>query len=123
MPARLHEKDALRLNKLEAEVQELKRRLTDAGGVHLVVATLAPAPYEVIKEIPVWVRPEGDSYVASFVDANVNASGETVNDAVDNLKDMMTALLKSLGSLPKACLGKGPARQLAVLRAFIRKKS
>jgi predicted RNase H-like HicB family nuclease len=123
MSARLHEQDALRLKKLEEEVQDLKRRLADVHTAHLVVATLVPAPYEVIKEIPVWVRPEEDSYVASFVDANVNASGETVNDAVDNLKDMMAALLESLGSLPKGRLGKGPARQLAVLKAFIRKKS
>ena len=123
MPARLQEQDALRLQKLEEEVQDLKRRLTDAAGARLVVATLAPAPYEVIQEIPVWVRPEDDSYVASFVDGNVNASGETVNDAVDNLKDVMTALLESLGSLSKRRLGKGPARQLAALRAFIRKKS
>ena len=121
MPARLHEQDALRLKKLEEELQELKRRLTDSGA-RLVVASLAPEPYDVIAEIPVWVRPEGESYVASFVDANVNASGETVNDAVGNLKDMMVALLESLGSLPKKRLGKGPARQLAVLRAFIRKK-
>jgi predicted RNase H-like HicB family nuclease len=123
MQARLHEQNALRLKKLEEEVENLKRRMTDAAGARLVVATLAPAPYEVVKEIPVWVRPDEESYVASFVDANVNASGETVNDAVDNLKDMMTALLESLGALPKRRLGKGPSRQLAALRAFIRKKS
>ena len=109
MPARLHEQDALRLKKLEEEFQELKRHLTDAGGARLVVASLAPEPYDVLAEIPVWVRPEEGSYVASFVDANVNASGETVNDAVGNLKDMMVALLESLGSLPKAQFGKRPS--------------
>ena len=58
MPARLHEQDALRLKKLEEELQELKRRLTDSGA-RLVVASLAPEPYDVIAEIPVWVRPKG----------------------------------------------------------------
>ena len=58
MPARLHEQDALRLKKLEEEFQELKRHLTDAGGARLVVASLAPEPYDVLAEIPVWVRPE-----------------------------------------------------------------
>ena len=121
MPARLHEQDALRLKKLEEELQDLKRRLTD---LRCPSRRSEPGPRTLRRnrgDSGVGA-PEGESYVASFVDANVNASGETVNDAVDNLKDMMVALLESLGSLPKKRLGKGPARQLAVLRAFIRKK-
>lgn len=41
------------------------------------------------KEIPVLLRDTGDDYVARFVEANCGSSGETVAEAVDNLKDII----------------------------------
>ena len=75
--------------------------MATAQATDLILATFDPQPYELIQKIPVRVRPVEDSFVATFVDANVNASGETAQDAVENLKDLMAALFETLGALPK----------------------
>src|ERR1700757_5007489 len=46
------------------------------------VTTLDPEPFELAREIQVVVQPDDDSFVATFFDANINASGETQQDAV-----------------------------------------
>jgi predicted RNase H-like HicB family nuclease len=61
--------------------------------------------------------------VASLVDANVNASGDTIQDAVAHLKDLMVALFERLSEEPKSKPGKGPARQLVALRSLMRRKT
>ena len=60
--------------------------------------------------------------VATFFDANINASGETPQDAIANLKDMLIALYERLGKEPRRNLGKGPSQQLAVLQQIMRRK-
>jgi hypothetical protein len=84
------------------------------------IATFAPEPYEVLRPIPVLVRPEGEEFVASFVEANVNASGETQQEAFESLKALVLDVFDSLRSHPAEKLGPEPARRLAVLRDFIR---
>ncbi len=76
-----------------------------------------------LRDIPVVIQPAGDEYVATFYDANVNASGSTAAAALNNLKDVMLGLFDYLGSQPAGKLGPGPVRQLAVLKEFIRKRS
>ena len=60
-------------------------------------------------------------YVASFADANVNASGENEVEALEFLKDSVISAYCVLSEL-EAELGEEPQRQLAVLREFIREK-
>lgn len=86
----------------------------------VTIQSFAPEPYELRRDLHVLVRPDGDSFVASFVDANVSASGDTPEDAVANLKDLIVLLLVRLSQEPPNKLGKGPARQLAVLKEFLR---
>ena len=57
--------------------------------------------------------------MASFVDANMNASGETQLDAIEMLKDVIASSFRLFLSKP-AVLGEEPKRQLAVLRHFVR---
>ena len=102
---------------------DLKKRcneLIERQSIIVPIATLAPEPFDLCKEITVVVQQDGDSYVATFFDANINASGNTQVDAVANLKDMLIALFVSLEKESK--LAKGPARQLAILRKVMRKK-
>jgi hypothetical protein len=114
---------ATRLDRLEREIKALKRQLERQSESFLVsIASLAPAPYLLRQEVFILVRPCDGSYVASLVDANINSSGETVAQAVANVKDMMIRLYERLGAEPKNKLGKGPARQLSVLRDLIRRK-
>jgi hypothetical protein len=81
------------------------------------VHTFAPQPYRAKKPIPVLVRPHEGEFLASFVDANVNASGETEQEAFEAVKALMLDMLDQLTSMPK--LGPKLAARLAVLREFI----
>ena len=114
-----------RLALLEDSVKELKDRLASIedtailGTFTLHVETFAPEPYRVRRPIPVSLQRRVDGYVASFVEANVNSSGDTQQEAVANVKELILDVFDSLSTLPPSKLGPGPARQLAVLREFI----
>src|SRR5829696_4239264 len=108
---------ALRLDHLEQAVRTLLERTVS---VTLQISTFAPEPYEVLRPIPVLIRPEGDEFAASFVEANVNASGETQQEAFESLKLLILDVFDSLRSHPAEKLGPESARRLAVLRSSLR---
>src|SRR5687767_3158681 len=84
------------------------------------ITTLAPEPYELLRDIPVVVQADGDSFVATFYDANLSMSGDTEAEAIALLKDSMIALFELFQREKK--LGKGMAMQRAVLFEVMRKK-
>jgi hypothetical protein len=86
----------------------------------LQISTFAPEPYEVLRPIAVLIRCDGNEFIASFVKANVNASGETQQEAFESLKSFILDVFDSLASHPAERLGPEPARRLTVLRDFIR---
>ena len=98
-------------------------RFPQIGDQAIVVPmiTLEPEPYELVQTVPVVVQRVDDQFVASFFDANINASGETQQDAVANLKDVMLALYLRLRNVKN--LAKGPARQRAILQSLIQEKA
>jgi hypothetical protein len=117
--------EQLQIEGLARDVDELKEKvqaISQATSVIVPVASLAPEPFDLLKEVKVVVQPSGDEYLASFFDANVNASGCTQNEAVNNLKDVMIGLFKYLDSQPTARLGRRLVKQLEVLRTFIRRR-
>lgn len=116
----MREKQATRIARLERDIKALKARVGKPQATTFTVKTFAPEPIVVIKPIPVVVRGSNDNYVASFVDANINASGDTDVDAVTALMDYMVGYFKVLCDLPSKQLGPGPKRQLAVLKEFIK---
>ena len=65
------------------------------------------------------VEQSGDSFIATFFDAHVSASGETQWEAVDNVKDLVAATFHRLRRAPADKLGPIPTRQIAALRHFI----
>ena len=66
------------------------------------------------------VRREGEEYIASFFDANINSSGDTDEEAVSNVKDMIVATFEVFGSKKATELGPEPERQMGVLRQFLK---
>ncbi len=107
---------------MEYEIKVLKERLEDGSqSVIAPVETFEPDPYELTRPIKVLVLPDDGSWVATLIDANINASGETVQEAVANLKETMIDLYVVLEKR-KAELGKQPARQLAFLQTVMRRK-
>jgi predicted RNase H-like HicB family nuclease len=117
-------KDNARLDILEKEVFLLRdrvERLERSQPIEVPVQSFAPDPYEVIKPLHVMVQRVEDDYIASFFDAEIAASGDTPEEAVFNLKDIIMACFESLTKHKETELGPGPRRQLAVLKDFIRR--
>ncbi len=85
------------------------------------IASLSPEPLTVLKPLNIVVRQSGGDFLATFVDANINASGDTEAEAVSNLKDMVAATFDLLTSAPQETLGPAPKRQLGVLLEFLRR--
>lgn len=98
--------------------------LTLAGDTVVVpISTFAPVPIEVLKEIKAVVQPDDDEFTATFFDANVNAAGCNQVEAIENLKDLILSRFEYLNAQPPAKLGPALAKQIAVLRDFIRRRS
>ena len=77
--------------------------------------------YKLLKPIPVKVEQlDENNFVASFVAANVNASGDTWYEAALNLKSTITHLFDLLIEHQES-LGKAPRRQLVKMKSFIKR--
>jgi hypothetical protein len=102
------------LQRVAALEQQIQRR-----SVIVPIQDLVPSKVEVVKPILAVVQEDEGAFVASFVDANLNASGETQLEAIEMLKDVIaSSFLLFTGK--EAVLGDEPQRQLAVLRHFVR---
>ena len=110
------------ISSLRSELLELKGSLElRPAALRVPIQSLDPEPFDVLAPMEAVIRPGDDGgFLATFFDANVNASGETEAEAFENLKDMLVATLEELSALGSEQLGPEPARQLAVLRRFIR---
>jgi hypothetical protein len=87
------------------------------------ITSLPNTPYSVLKPLQVVVRQMGvDNYVAQVPSANINSSGDTVAEAIVNLKDMVVGIYAMVSSRPLACLGPGPTRQRAILNKHISRR-
>lgn len=104
---------------LSAEVEGLKAGALGPRSVIVPIQSLEPWPYEVIRPIQAVVQEEDGAFMASFFDANINASGESQLDALEMLKSMLASSFRLL-TAKESILGDEPRRQLAVLREFIR---
>ena len=105
----------LPISEVLQRVEALEQRLNQRP-VIVPIQDLGPA--QVKQPIFAVVQEEDSVFVASFVDANMNASGETQLDAVEMLKDVIASSFR-LFLDKEAVLGEEPQRQLAVLRRFV----
>lgn len=112
------------LKSLEDRIGDLSARIErgiEAKGTKIVpIQTFAPEPYSLLKPMSVLIEDSEDGYLASFFDANIGTSGETEQEAFENLKSLVLDMFDSLSREAPERLGPEPARQLAVLRSFIR---
>lgn len=84
-----------------------------------VLITALDSGYLVRKPILAVVRKVDTGFVASFVDANIHASGDTIDDAAEGLKSLIMDLFDLLRNQPPKTLGPGPKQQLSVLSSYI----
>lgn len=118
----------IRIGKLDHSRSTLEARRTSRYSFRpqiatavIPIATLVPEPYELTKDIPAVLQPADDGFIATFFDANISTSGDTEEEAVSNLRSLIVDIFEYLESEPMKALGPEPRRQLAVLRAFIRR--
>jgi hypothetical protein len=114
-----------RLAILERDMLAIKehcKRLRDGQSFLVPIETLAPEPFILKKSLHVVVRPFDEEYQANFFDANIGMTGDTAEEAVGNLKQLIVDIFEQLES-NEASLGPAPMRQLAVLRDFIQRQA
>jgi len=104
---------------INASVTELQK----SQSTIVLIETMAPEPIEIVRPFHVNIEPYEDEYQAFFLDANLCAYGNTKSAAIWNLKDLITATFQNLCEINEDKLGPGPARQLKILRNFIRIKA
>jgi len=106
------------------EIRELRSAIAQRSEAVVVpIATMAPEPYRVLRDIPAVLEPADDGFIATFFDANISTSGDTAEEAVSNLRSLILDVFDYLSSEPLNSLGPEPARQLAVLREFLARTS
>ncbi len=120
-----------RLEALEQELQDLSARLNGVeghyhraleGAVSVPISTFAPEPFEVIRDFSIVVRPEEESYIATLFDSNISSSGETREEAVANLKDLILMIFQDFENEDDSQLGPAMIRQKHTLLSLIRRK-
>jgi len=103
------------------EIRSLRTDLAQRVGTTVVpITTLAPEPFQLLRDIPAVVRPAGDGFTATFFDANVSSAGDSEEEAVSNLRSLILDTFEYLNSEPPGTLGPEPKRQLGVLRVFLK---
>lgn len=116
--------DITYLSRIDQEIRTIKERLAaveNSTSIIVPIESFAPEPYEAIKPFHAVIELQEGEYIASFFDANINASGETPEEAVNNLKDIIIANFELFKEYDEAHLGPIPSRKIKVLKEFIRK--
>ena len=83
------------------------------------VESFAPEPYEVLRRFTAVVTPLEEGFEAGFYDANIHASGDTEQEAVENLKSLLLDYFDRLNDLDDSELGPEPKRQKRILNVHI----
>ena len=83
------------------------------------IASLPDRSIRVLHPLRAVVKPTDGVYMASLTDTSISASGESLAEAVDSLKDIVAAKFR-LFTRNESILGEQPRSQLRVLRQFLR---
>lgn len=102
---------------LKSEIQRLHQLRTYV----VPLTTLAPEPFKMLQQIPVTIEGDGEDFTATFVEANVSASGDTEADAISNFKESLVSSYEVLEDVPTNQMGPLPARQWVVLQSVVKR--
>jgi predicted RNase H-like HicB family nuclease len=114
----------LKIKMIEREIFILRREINNLKNnqpISIPINTFHPAPYEILKPFYVVLKPDDNEFIAYFPDANISASGSTIDEAVFNIKDMITVTFDLLIDRKKEELGAIPRHQIQVLKHFLKK--
>lgn len=102
-----------------AEVKWLSAELAEMDFPYSVqIGTLSPEPYKINRPISVVIREHEDCVSAEFIEAGIGTSGDTTEEAISNLKELIAMTYESLRdeTVPLASCAQ---EQLAILQDFI----
>lgn len=85
--------------------------ISDVGDTSLVL----------IRQIAVSIKGEPGNFVAEFSAAKIFASGDSEEEAIENIKETIAATFESYSSYPQQGLGEEARGQLAALRRFLKR--
>lgn len=117
--------DIIAISEIKRDIAQLNRRcelIERLSPLYVPIQTFAPEPYILNKQINIVVRYQDNQYLASFFDANLSTSGDTQEEAVFNLKDLILATFQMLNEMRDRDLGPVPLHQKKVLEEFISQK-
>lgn len=83
------------------------------------VNSLGDEELEVRRPIPLTIRRDDDSYIASFVEANISSGGDTLPDAVESAQSLIASFFTDVEKLPDAKLGPKLRHQRQVLMDYV----
>jgi hypothetical protein len=112
------------IRKLTTEMEELKeeiRQLCRTRTFVVPLTTLAPAPFQIMQQIPVTIEGDGEEFTATFSEASVSGSGDTEAEAIDNFKDALLSNYDLYENMPASKLGKSIAQQWCIIKNVIRR--
>ena len=113
------------LDQLRAEMQKCCQELSEticntvSANLSTFIGSLGVPGLEVRKPIPITIRPDGSAFIATSFDANISASGESPEEAVDSLQSLIADFFEDLDATDPSRLGPGPRKQIAVLREHL----
>ncbi len=102
----------------EPPVQEIESGRTWAASIEKEVSinSLTGEPYTVLEPIPIKILPLDQRTIeARFVEGNIGWSDDTIEEAVEVLKEVILSTMEDLEE-HEAILGPNARQQLAVLR-------
>jgi predicted RNase H-like HicB family nuclease len=113
-----------RVDTLETQILNLRSQLADLeSSCEITLNTLAPEPYDLLSEVKIVVESAGEEFIASYMDANINAAGDSKEEALSNLKSLLIDVYEILYDEEDSRLGPGPLRQKRILATVMKKRS
>ena len=105
------------VRQLRAEIISLQSTRTFV----VTLTTLAPEPFQITHPIPVTVEGNGEDFTATFIEANISASGDTEADALSSFKDSLLSSYELFESMSPDKLGPLPTRQWSILKTVVKR--
>ena len=92
-----------------------KGQASRLNGFGTFIVTLGVEGLELTKPIPITIRQDGDTFIVSFLDANISTGGESVEEAVASLQSLIADFFDDLSVAPDDTLGPAMLRTKRVL--------
>lgn len=89
------------------------------NSVTIVIMELSPGQIELIRPLTASVKTAKREYIARFDEADLEISGQTLDDAVSNLKSFIVETWKDLVCAQPVGLDDHQRQRLSVLNAYI----